>query len=95
MQEMTVLDLEHYAIRRLGLVTQSVDKLRPMLPRWRRRLEGLGFDEVPRFPYDGWTPWRVAQFDNLMALWLKQAAKNDPSGAHGLRNLTGTRQFKA
>jgi hypothetical protein len=37
----------------------------------------------------------VAQFDNLMALWLKQVAKNDPSGAHELRNLTRTRPFKA
>ena len=92
---MTVADLEHYAFRRLGLVTQSVDNLRPKLPRWRRRLEGLGFAEVPQFPYQGWAPSRVAQFYNLMALWLKQAAKNDPSGAHGLRNLTRTRPFKA
>jgi hypothetical protein len=92
---MTIADLEYYAVRRLGLVSQSVDKLRPMLPRWRRQLLSLGFHEVPRYPFVGWAPWRVAQFENLMALWLKQAAKNDPSGAHALRNLTQTRAFKA
>jgi hypothetical protein len=68
---MTIWDLEWYAVRRLGLVAQSLDRLRRMLPRWRRRLEALGYVEVPRLPYDGWAPWRVAQFDNLMALWLK------------------------
>lgn len=92
---MTVADLEWYVVRRLGLVGQSVAELRRMLPRWRRRLLSLGFDEMPRYPFEAWAPYRVAQFDNLMALWIKQVAKNDPAGAHALRNLTHTRPFKA
>ena len=86
---MTIEDLEGYAVSRMGLVTQSMERLRPMLPRWLRRLKAYGFREMPRSPYSGWSPYALALFDNLMALMLKQAAKNDPAGAHQLRNLVG------
>ena len=90
MWDMTVADLERYAIRRLGLVAQSVEQLRPKLPRWLRRLrEEYGFESVPTYPYERWPIHRVALFDNLMALWLKQDARNDSKGAHNLRNLIG------
>lgn len=96
MVDMTADDLEWYAVRRLGLVAQSIERLRPTLPRWLRTLHAYGFRTMPRYPYDGWSPRAVALFDNLMAMMLKQEAKNDPAGAHHLRNLVGLkgRPFK-
>lgn len=85
---MTVADLERYAIRRLGLVAQSIEALRPKFPRWLRRLrDEYGFEAVPRYPYEGWPPHRVALFDNVLAEMHKSAARVDPDGAHHLRNL--------
>lgn len=93
---MTVDDLERYAVRRFGLVAQSIERLRPKLPRWIRTLHAYGFRAMPRYPYDGWSPRAVALFDNVMAMMLKQDVKNDPEGAHRLRNLIGLpgRPFK-
>ncbi len=85
---MTVDDLEWYLRRRVGLVAQSVEKLRPKLPRWLRRLQlEYGFLSMPRYPYEGWTQHQVATFDNVMSLMLKEDKKNDSKGAHHLRNL--------
>lgn len=82
-------DIEAY-MWRSGLVRQSVEAIRPLLPRAERWLRSLGVDAVPRRPGQG-----PARAENLVNLFIRQAAKvRDPQVEHMLRNLTGIRPFK-
>ena len=75
---------------RSGLVRQSIEAIRPLLPRGERWLQSLGIDAVPRRPGQ-----RPARAENLLNLFLRQAATvRDAEVEHGLRNLTGIRPFK-
>lgn len=76
-----------------GLVSQSVEKLRPVLPRWARRLRSLGFATVPDLRYAKWWSPMEVRAGNLINLWINQATGNQAM-AHGLRNLTCTRPYK-
>jgi hypothetical protein len=86
---MTVDDLDWYLLRRMGLVTQSRDRLRPKLGRWLKRLRAYGFEAMPRYPFDGWTPYRVALFGNLMIQMLEEDVRPSSQLAHQMRNLIG------
>lgn len=76
-----------------GLVSQSVERLRRVLPRWARRLRSLGYTTVPRLGYARWWSPEEVRAGNLINLWINQAANNQAM-AHSLRNLTGTRAYK-
>ena len=81
--------LEHFAIMS-GLAPQSVDVIRPDLPRWVRYMKENGVTEIPDSPLTG-SPHGV----NLASMLIRQKAgfKGD-SIAHELRNLTGIRPWK-
>lgn len=82
-------DIEAYAWRS-GLVRQSVEALRPLLPRAERWLRSMGVQAVPSRPGQG-----PARAENLVNLFIRQAAAvRDSQGEHALRNLTGIRPFK-
>ena len=78
---------------RSGYTPQSVESLRPDLPRWVRRLWARGIAEVPSLPVTeqrSWDPVDAAA-DNEHDLLMLQAAPDDARDevlAHHLRNLT-------
>jgi hypothetical protein len=84
---------------RSGYTPQSVESLRPVLPRWVRRLQARGIAEVPSLPVTeerSWDPVHAAS-DNELDLLMLQAAPDgagDEVLAHHLRNLTRVRDFK-
>ncbi len=87
-------DLVRYLIRS-GWVYQSVETVRPELPRWVRRLRERGVTSVPNLAdRDQWHRWEYTRACNEVNLLLSQAA-GDQATAHLLRNLTGVRPFKA
>jgi hypothetical protein len=79
-----------------GFVVQSLDAVRPDLPRWVRRLRAMGIAEIPTSLRDA-TP-RDARAMNLLSQFALQASpRRDPiarSTAHNLRDLTGIRPPK-
>ena len=82
-----------------GYTPQSVESLRPDLPRWVRRLQARGIAEVVSLPVTeerSWDPIAAAA-DNELDLLMLQAAPDDARDealAHHLRNLTRVRDFK-
>jgi hypothetical protein len=89
---MTVNDverLEHFAIMS-GLAPQSVDAIRPDLPRWVRYMKKNGMTEIPDSPLAG-----HSHAVNLANLLIRQKAGfKDDSIARELRNLVGIRPWK-
>jgi hypothetical protein len=89
---MTVNDverLEHFAIMS-GLAPQSVDAIRPDLPRWVRYMKKNGVTEIPDSPVAG-----RSHAVNMASLLIRQKAGfKGGSIAHELRNLTGIRPWK-
>jgi hypothetical protein len=89
---MTVNDverLEHFAIMS-GLAPQSVDAIRPDLPRWVRYMKKNGMTEIPDSPLAG-----HSHAVNMASLLIRQKAGfKGGSIAHELRNLTGIRPWK-
>ena len=82
-------DIEAY-MWRSGLVRQSVETIRPLLPRAERWLRSHGVGAVPRRPGQG-----PARAENLLNLFIRQVAQvRDSQVEHALRNLTGIRPFK-
>lgn len=81
--------LEHFAIMS-GLAPQSVDAIRPDLPRWVWYMKKNGMTEIPDSPLAG-----HSHAVNMTSLLIRQKAgfKGD-SIAHELRNLTGIRPWK-
>ncbi len=76
-----------------GLTPQSIDRLRPVLPRWARHLQHAGFVAVPDLRYGATWSADDIRTSNRINLQLSQAAKNE-SVAHSLRNLTRVRPYK-
>lgn len=79
-----------------GFAAQSLDAVRPDLPRWLDYLHQRGVTHIPT------APWRVGPADTLAVNLLSQLAlqaspRTDDvatSMAHNLRNLTNTRPYK-
>jgi hypothetical protein len=79
-----------------GLVGQSLDAIRPDLPRWLDYLHRRGVTNIPT------APWRAGPGDALAVNLLNQFAlqvspRTDAMArvmAHNLRNLTNTRLYK-
>ena len=76
-----------------GLCVQSVEALRPALPRWRRQLLERGVLHIPR------TPWSTDGCDtlasNMLSLLVRQAAlERNAAIEHNLRDLVGVRPYK-
>jgi len=76
-----------------GCVSQSIERLRPELPRWERWLRQRGHTAVPDLRYARWWRWDEVRAGNDVNLLINQAAGNQPM-AHQLRNLTRVRPFK-
>ena len=76
-----------------GCVSQSVERLRPELPRWERWLQKRGHAAVPDLRNARWWTWAEIRAGNDVNLLMNQAAGNQPMG-HMLRNLTGVRRYK-
>lgn len=75
---------------RSGWVAQSVDAVRPELPRWVLYLRKKGVTQVPNSPLTG-----EAHATNLLTLLARQGSKErDSTIEHELRNLTGVRPYK-
>jgi hypothetical protein len=80
-----------------GLAGQSLDAVRPDLPRWLGYLHRRGVTHIPT------APWRAGPADTLAVnllcqLALQASPRTDDmatSMAHNLRNLTNTRPYKA
>ena len=79
-----------------GLVGQSLDAIRPDLPRWLDHLRERGVTHIPT------EPWRAGPGDtlavNLLNQFVLQASPRKDAMArvmaHNLRNLTKTRPYK-
>ena len=86
-------DIERY-LWRSGWVRQSVEAVRPDLPRWANRLRGRGVTSIPQLPSRSWS-WQESRAHNELNLLMRQASSvRDASFEHGLRNLTGIRPYK-
>ena len=84
---------------RSGYTPQSVESLRPDLPRWVRRLRARGIAEAPSLPVTEERSWDAvdAAAHNELDLLMLQASPEgarDEALAHHLRNLTRVRGFK-
>jgi hypothetical protein len=84
---------------RSGYTPQSVESLRPDLPRWVRRLQARGVGQVPSLPVTeerSWDPVDAAAHNELNLLMLQAASDHarNRALAHHLRNLTRVRGFK-
>jgi hypothetical protein len=82
-------------LRLSGLVQQSLDALAPDIPRWERRLRGLGYRTVPDLCRSSrWTTEEIAA-GNLINLMLLEAVpvatRRQIALAHELRDFTRTR----
>jgi hypothetical protein len=87
-------EIEQY-LWRSGLVRQSVDRLRPALPRWERLLRAEGVTSIPRLPPRSYSQ-AESHAHNVLNLLIHQASLlRDKSGEHHLRNLTRIRPYKA
>ncbi len=83
----------HYMYRS-GWVHQSVEKVRPELPRWERQLRLWGISAIPPLPSRSWSH-AESRAHNLLNLLMKQASQDrDKSFEHHLRNLTRIRPYK-
>jgi len=81
-------------LRRSGWVPQSVEAVRPDLPRWVRRLRSRGVTAVPALPSHGWSSENSRAHNELNLLMRQAAIVRDAALEHELRNLTGTRPYK-
>lgn len=82
-------------LQRSGCVPQSIERIRPELPRWERRLRARGVSEIPLLESRAWTSPVSARAHNELALLIRQASLARESAVeHQLRNLTGVRPYK-
>lgn len=79
---------------RSGWVFQSVEAVRPKLPRWERLLRTSGVTAIPTLPSRSWSA-ADSRAHNMLNLLMRQASKDrDKPLEHGLRNLTRVRPYK-
>ena len=81
---------------RSGWTSQSIESVRAELNRWRRQLERRGITAVPTLPVVDPNSPAEARAHNELNLLMLQAAKGPASPLeHHLRNVNGTRPYKA
>ena len=80
-------DIVNY-MRRSGLAPQSVEAVRPDLPRWETQLRSWGVTAIPRLPSRSWSH-AESRAHNLLNLLIRQGSlERDKSFEHYLRNLS-------
>lgn len=80
---------------RSGWVYQSVEKVRPDLPRWERQLRSWGVTAIPPLPSRSWSH-AESRAHNLLNLLMKQGSQvRDKSFEHYLRDLARIRPYKS
>jgi hypothetical protein len=91
---MTTASIEGFLVNS-GFAAQSLDAVRPDLPRWLRHLQERGVTDIPASP---WTSGPHALAANLISQQALQASpRKDPiakATAHHLRDVTETRPYK-
>jgi hypothetical protein len=89
-----VEDIVEY-LRRSGWVQQSVEAVRPDLPRWERHLRSRCVDAIPALPSRSWSPANSRAHNELVLLMMQAHKDRDKSREHKHRNLTRIRPYKA
>jgi hypothetical protein len=82
---------------RSGYVWQSVEALKPTLPRWERHLREKGITSIPPLGSPAsLSPGKARAHNELILLMSQSKPKEyrDPAFEHGQRNLTRIRPYK-
>jgi hypothetical protein len=87
-------DIVNY-LRRSGLAHQSVEAVRPDLPRWERHLRSRGVTVIPHLPSRPWSPANSRAHNELTLLMMQAHRERDGSREHEHRNLTRIRPYKS
>jgi hypothetical protein len=88
-----VEDIVEY-LRRSGWVQQSVEAVRPDLPRWERHLRSRGVNAIPALPSRSWSAANSRAHNELVLLMMQAKKDRDQAREHEHRNLTRVRPYK-
>ena len=87
-------DIIDYLVRS-GWVYQSIEAVKPDLPRWEARLRERGVRTISRLPSGNSTPAEAQAHNELNLLMLQVRPDRGGSLGHDLRNLTHVRRHKS